>query len=380
MNARVQQIALAAGLLALVVHGGAAAQQPYNGGFRLPSPVTAPASSQPGAASPFTQMAPMGQLANNAGSVGTMMPSYYGGYYPGWYDPYYSYLSGAADVITAQGQFMVYNQQAMLMKEQVRQAKIDNRRRVIDEWLYERANLPTLQDDRERAMREANRRATNDPPITEIWTGQSLNVLLTNLQKAQAKNVEVPPMPLDEEILKHINVVPLGKTENFGLLKDGGNLQWPLALRELVPVEETTLLRKQMEGLFKEAMAQARGGPVQAGILTSLQDGNNKLGVMLKNQVHQIPPNQYIEAKRYLSDLDDAIKLLRQPDAGRYVSGHYSAKGRTVQELVKFMTDNGLGFAPAVPGDEAAYVALQRAMAAVNMNSQSLLATESPPR
>src|SRR5438132_1022105 len=42
--------------------------------------------------------------------------------YPGYYaDPYGGYLSGAADVINAQGQFLVNTQQAYRMREQVRQ-------------------------------------------------------------------------------------------------------------------------------------------------------------------------------------------------------------------------------------------------------------------
>src|SRR5262249_53309293 len=69
-------------------------------------------------------------------------------YYPGYYyDPYAGYLSGAADVINAQGQFMVSTQQAYLQREQVRQARLDNRRRAFDEYLYERERRPTQEDE-----------------------------------------------------------------------------------------------------------------------------------------------------------------------------------------------------------------------------------------
>src|SRR5437773_6804757 len=65
--------------------------------------------------------------------------------------PVGGYLSGASDVINAQGQFMTSTQQAYLQREQVRQAKIDSRRKAFDENLYERAKAPTLEDERERA-------------------------------------------------------------------------------------------------------------------------------------------------------------------------------------------------------------------------------------
>jgi hypothetical protein len=47
-----------------------------------------------------------------------------------------------------------------------------------------------------------------------------------------------------------------------------------------------------------------------------------------------------------------------------YFDNSWSSRGKTVTELVKFMSDNGLVFAPAAPGDEHAYRALYIALAA----------------
>src|SRR5436853_5568320 len=66
-------------------------------------------------------------------------PSPYWGY--NW-DPYGGYLHGAADVIRAQSQYMISFQQGRLIKEDVRKAKIDNRRKEIEQWLWERENIP----------------------------------------------------------------------------------------------------------------------------------------------------------------------------------------------------------------------------------------------
>src|SRR5437868_6486858 len=68
--------------------------------------------------------------------------------------PYGGYLSGAADVINSQGQFMTSQQQAYLTREQVKQASTESRRKAFDENLYERAKRPTLEDERERARIE----------------------------------------------------------------------------------------------------------------------------------------------------------------------------------------------------------------------------------
>ena len=56
------------------------------------------------------------------------------------------------------------------------------------------------------------------------------------------------------------------------------------------------------------------------------------------------------------------MNALGQPDAKDLLSGKYDLKVKTVPELVKFMTANGLRFARALPGDEAAYQSLYQAM------------------
>src|SRR5688572_17915634 len=85
-----------------------------------------------------------------------VFPSPYWGYSA---DPYGGYLHGAAAVIQSQGRFLIDRQQANLMKQQVRAAKLDNRRRELEQWLWERQTLPTLEDERERLQREQLRRS-----------------------------------------------------------------------------------------------------------------------------------------------------------------------------------------------------------------------------
>ncbi len=57
------------------------------------------------------------------------------------------------------------------------------------------------------------------------------------------------------------------------------------------------------------------------------------------------------------------MKLLEEHHAGDYFSGKFSAQGKTVADLVQYMTKNGLKFAPAVAGDETAYEGLHKASA-----------------
>ena len=165
-----------------------------------------PASAQfmttaPGLPNPFPPPRPSGPYSPymNMGGFFPWNPYSYG-------DAYGGYFSGAADVINAQGQYLINNQQAFLLREKVRSAMIDNKRKTFDEWLYERANLPSLNDQREKAQEEEIRRSLNNAPLTEVWSGKSLNDLLTHVQELRNKGYDGPDVPLSSDLVKQINV------------------------------------------------------------------------------------------------------------------------------------------------------------------------------
>jgi hypothetical protein len=296
-----------------------------------------------------------------------MYSMYYNPYAYGSYvqpDPYGGYLKGAADVINSQGQYLKATQEAYLLKEQVRAAQIQNRRKAYEEWLWEQNNTPTLNEQRERLQREELRRSLNNPPITEVWSAKSLNDILTNLQELGKKGYEGPAVALEGADLKSINVTSGKGPANTGLLKEAGKLSWPSALRTLPPEAQTRELRAQIDGLLDEAKKQAvLRGKVDAGTTTELDRSIDALRKLLASQIGDFSFSDYSESRRFLGQLDDAVKVLQQPDAGNYLTGKFSAQGATVKELVKHMSENGLRFAPAVSGEEAAYTALYQALA-----------------
>src|SRR5262249_5714053 len=135
---------------------------------------------------------------------------------------------------------------------------------------YERANTPSLEDIREHEQELIARRSRNDPPFPEIQSAVALNSLLADLQKLEAKGTAVSPVSLEESLLKNVNVTATQDGANFGALRNDGLLNWPPALRDLAPGQETQALRKEMDTLVKAALDQAKTGKVQTGILTQL--------------------------------------------------------------------------------------------------------------
>ena len=69
----------------------------------------------------------------------------------------------------------------------------------------------------------------------------------------------------------------------------------------------------------------------------------------------EIETSSYLQAIEFYNSLDSSINALERPDARKQLAGAYSPRARNVQELVDYMTDNGLKFAPATPGSESAY-------------------------
>jgi hypothetical protein len=386
MSTVVKRLGIAAccGLAALGFNASASAQGMAAGGFQsgaarpLPTGVRsfAPNSSVGFSYSAYGQ--PSGSMTS---SPSASMTSDYGnnsGYNPyGSYvlpDPFGGYLKGAADVIGAQGRYMINTQQAFQVKEQTRTLQIDNRRRMFDEWLYERANMPTLNDQREQLIRDEVRRSRNDPPLPEIYSAKALNDLLDDMQKLASRKVAGPNVPIDEDIIKMINVSAGGDSGNFGLLKNDGKITWPLGLRGL---EATRELREELQSLIKKAYDEARDSKhVDPKTLQAIDNYSRQLEQRLVKNVGAVPFNQYMEAKAFLRQLGDAVRVFEKGRAGEYIKGNFALKGNNVGEMLEFMTKNGLRFAPATANEQRAYLALHRALVNYDVGANSAVVAE----
>ncbi len=331
------------------------------------------------AANPYAALAPRAALVNNpymgsldaASMYSNPYSNPYSSPYTSWWyeDPYGAYLRGGAEVIGAQGRFMVNQQQAFSLREQVLQERVSTRRRIFDEWLYERERTPTPEEERERFMREQLRHSRNNPPATEIWSGKALNDLLADLKKQMSKgdtaSLRTFDLSLEEDALKQINVSR--GAGNIGILKNGGKLSYPLALSGSDFKED----REQLSSLVEDAVSQAKtNSRVDPGTIRDLNAAVEKIRKKLLKTGSDLPPSQYIEAKTFLNNLDEASTILKLRDVASYINGDYNIAAKSVPDLVKFMKDKGLQFAPAVPGGEGAYLALHQALVSYDLALQ----------
>jgi hypothetical protein len=368
---------VAAAFLAAGLAGLACAQPPAPPPGNANVPTFNPASAaiqQPAAKlDARSQAATAAASGNLKSTVPIFNPAYppapQGGYgYGGWGWGGYgqrgfgSYMQGAADITVANAQYQLTTQQARIVREQANREAILTRRSTQDQMEYERAKWLERIDpetQHQKDLERANRRAMNDPPSAEIWSGDALNAIYKDLQNAESAGVRGPPVPLDPEWLPHINLsTGVTNTAGVGMLKDLTRFNWPLVLKKGAFMGERT----QIEAMTRQAVDQASTGNIDADLLDKLNEAVGNMDDHVKNMAQDMTPTQYVQGTRYLHELKDSLKVLQDPNVANYFNNKWKAHGNTVAELVSNMTHQGLRFAPAASGDEPTYTALHRAM------------------
>lgn len=267
-------------------------------------------------------------------------------------------LQGLGSYTQAAGRYWIDIEAARMSREQVSQMQIETARRRIQFEAWYESVRPTA-----GKMMEAERATEIDiarkgSPDSEIVSGKALNTLLRSIQTS-GRLSSGPRVPLDENILKQVNLSGGGAAGNVGMLKEGVNkLAWPEVLQDSGYDEA----RKRLTTNLKEAVETVSREPVPNAKMKDIRADYATINTKLNEGQDDISPSQYIEARRFLNQLNSSITALRDPNASKYFNNTWNAKGNTVAELVEHMTREGLTFAPAAQGEDAAYRAVYGAM------------------
>jgi hypothetical protein len=186
-------------------------------------------------------------------------------------------------------------------------------------------------------------------------------------------------MPLDENVLKHLNIKPAGPgSYSLGLLRDGGKLQLPAALVKMLPAEVRNDIEAKARVLAQNA-ANEQAPDLNA--TADFQDQISKAREQLLKKANEFDTTPYMDAKRFLNDLDNARQAIERGNASAQVQYQkLVAKGeiQSLNQLVNVMVKNGWRFAPALLSDEAPYRALHSGLVAYDVAlNQQIAAAES---
>jgi hypothetical protein len=274
------------------------------------------------------------------------------------FDPYGGLLRGYAAVIRARGDLL-------LKVEEAKQAQLVTRRRVVEqqEWEYERLNPVVL---REKYRKLSVERAKVDPPDHEIESGISLNTLLVELRVNSLMRDQSRAIPVEPTWLKDIHFTS-GQVDRVGILLHD-KLFWPFLLRQKDFADE----RKEIDDLVKKVKYGASVGSMEVEKIQRIEELVKTMQTKVVERNRMIKSEDWVfsddtAAKDHLRQLTDAVKGLKNEQAGEFLSGKLSAAGANVQELVQDMLNKGLRFAPATNAQSkriyhAVYNALARAV------------------
>ena len=276
-------------------------------------------------------------------------------------DPYASGgLTGAANAINAQGEFEKQFQEARLLNQDVERSKIDTRRKQLDQWMWERNNLPTPEQNRERDQYWQLRYILNDPPSAEIWNGSALNTIFAAVKQLQPPGALGPTVFLPPGAATQLSLTTGNTSTGVGLLKNGPKLQWPYALSD----DAFDAERTQVNQLMKAAYDGMVAGNADFKAIRQLKAVLDQMDQTLLDRIEVMTPTDNIQGKRYVRELRQTVQALQQPDASSYFAACRPSQASTVGQLVQEMTGKGQTFAPAVSGSEQAYNAVYSGMVA----------------
>src|SRR5205807_551331 len=102
------------------------------------------------------------------------------------------------------------------------------------------------------------------------------------------------------------------------LVRSAGRLKWPTALQE----DAYRADRLALEGLFREAPRQVRAdGRVAPDALRDGRAAYQGMVTRLMDNINEMTPAQYIEAKRFLNQVHEALTALGSADVAKYFNG-----------------------------------------------------------
>jgi hypothetical protein len=245
------------------------------------------------------------------------------------------------------------------------------RRAAFDEMLYEKLRTPPPEVGREELRQNRLARARNTPPLEEIASGAALNELLTNLQRVSAReNVNGPAIPVDQDILGHVNVTTTGDDRGSNeLFKPGGFPDWPSAFAD--PRFEAD--KKAVQGALYDLSKAQEGGKLNPAKITQAQRTVEGMRDKLYGVRFQTGFREYVDGLEFLQKLADAVGTLGKKGANNYLNGTYAAKGGTAGEVADYMIKNGLKFAKATPGAEPYYEALYQRLVSYELGINRLV-------
>jgi hypothetical protein len=185
----------------------------------------------------------------------------------------------------------------------------------------------------------------------------------------ETRKVEGPQIGVDEDLLRHINVTSAKGGGNIALFKNGGKLKWPFVLRD-TPFDAN---RTQMQDLVNQALKEVQSDELTPATVRGMRNTLAAFDKTLETKAPEMSIGDSIQARRYVDELKASVKALEHPNANNYLNKKWTPQGRSVGDLVMYMTRNGLRFAPALQGEEGPYRAMHQGLVSYSLGAMQAM-------
>jgi len=318
---------------------------------------------------PFAALAACLMASPVADAQGVLQSNIPGTLMPGGVSNWGSVYAGQAEVIRAQGDYLIARQKALSMYQDLRVKKLEVRKAELlqMEWLQDFRHQWNIKE-RQRTQ-EAKLIGAMDATPNEIISGYALNVLLDKLTKDGDTFSANNSRPLDSDQVKYLNFTGVrADSGNFGVLLRGKPV-WPMYLRGTDYAEHRRKIERGLDKLVQDTLKGEQEAREEDYI--ALQEAVDELAEYVRVAPRRYNPDatglavkgfsfRYWSAARdYVKQLDQACAALNTPNAASMLQ---RISATNVSGLVTEMKTRGIRFAPAMRGDEAAYMSVYQQM------------------
>lgn len=235
------------------------------------------------------------------------------------------------------------------------------RNAIYDQWAYEKlgvVGLPAIKPG--DAAPAALIKALAGASEADIASGESLNHIVVGIvaaeKKGKADSAFLPP-----NLLAPIRFSGPPAADAINLLRQVGSLKFPAAFdddafAELRPVLEKDIAAAAAPVLLGKAVEQAKVLKLEADV--------KKARAVFDPKTRNFEFEDAFAARRFLNQLDTVVEVLKGGGSSGLIDPRWTTEGTSVADLVKHLVKNKLLFGPAPSGEENAYIALHRGLAA----------------
>ncbi len=239
--------------------------------------------------------------------------------------------------------------------------RIELRKKYLDHMKDEFSFKVNFENFKRNVKRASKEEQYSHPGASQedILSGHALNIQFNFFKERKEQLNSGDSQPIPANCLEHINTCSISKTGgSLGILKHE-KLPWTMLFQDEVFRKDRQIVEVGVKELKQQALSGQANFPLAASVLDSIR----QLEQTKRNHIERFMLTPYgHEANHFLTDLRKALTDLQEHP--RELSIYLRPiEGKTVAEVVHYMQEHGIEFAPAMKGQNLAYKPLYDAFA-----------------